>query len=75
MVAQCVGGGGGDSGQVWFAGLRVRRLHNERSAAGTIGALAVPVLGPLLLQVDVGGGVVVGAGVQSGPVAPQIHEI
>lgn len=53
----------------------MRLLHNEWSAAGMIRALAIPVLGPLLLQVDVGGGVVVGARIQNGPVAPQIHEI
>lgn len=39
-----------------------------------LGTLAVPVLQPRLLQVDVAGGGVVGEGLQNRPVAPQIHQ-
>lgn len=44
-------GGAGRGGLDW--------LHDERSAAGMFGTLAVPVLRPLLRQVNVAGGDVV----------------
>ena len=50
-------------------------LHDEGSAAGVFRTLAVPVVGPLLLQVDVAGGGVVGEGLQNRPVAPEVHQI
>lgn len=49
-------------------------LHNEWSAAGMFRTLAVPVLCPLLLQVDIAGGGVVGEGLQNWPVAPEVHQ-
>ena len=48
-------------------------LHNEWSAARMFRTLAVPVLSPLLLQVDIAGGGVVGEGLQNRPVAPKVH--
>ena len=38
------------------------------------GTLAVPVLSPLLLHVDVAGGGVVGGGLQNRPVASEVHQ-
>lgn len=49
-------------------------LDNEWSAARMFGTLAVPVLGPLLLQVDVAGGGVMGEGLQNRCVALQVHQ-
>lgn len=49
-------------------------LHNEWSAARVFRTLAVPVLHPQLLHVDVAGGGVVGAGLQNRPVAPEEHQ-
>lgn len=37
-------------------------------------ALAVSVVSPLLLQVDIAGGGVVGAGLQNRQVAPEVQE-
>ncbi len=48
-------------------------LHNEWSTAGMFRTLAVPVLRPLLLQVDIAGGGVVGEGLQNRPVAAEVH--
>ena len=48
-------------------------LHNEWSAARMFRTLAIPVLSPLLLQVDIAGGGVVGEGLQNRPVAPEVH--
>lgn len=53
----------------------VTALNNEWSAARIFRTLAVPVLRPLLLQVDVAGRGVVGPRLQNGPVAPKVHEI
>lgn len=39
------------------------------------GTLAVPVLRPVLRQVDVAGRDVVGEGINSRPVAAEIHEV
>lgn len=49
-------------------------LHDEWSAAGMFGALTVPVLGPLILPVNVAGGGVVGEGLQNRPVTPEVHQ-
>lgn len=45
-------------------------LHDEWSAAGMFRTLLVPARCPLLLQVDIAGGGVVG----EGPVAPEVHQ-
>lgn len=50
-------------------------LHNEWSAAGMFRTLAVPALCPLLLQVHIAGGVVVGEGLQNRPVAPEVQQV
>lgn len=48
-------------------------LHNEWSAAGMLRTLAVPVLRPLLLQVDVDGEGVGGEGLHNRHVASEVH--
>lgn len=49
-------------------------LHNERAVAGMLRTLAIPGFCPLLLQVDIAVGGVVGEGLQNWPVAPQVHQ-